>query len=110
MANGFKTGGRKVGSQNKSTAAAREAIAAFVDNNAHRLQTWLDQVANGVKVNGAYVVAPNPEKSFAMLGSLLEYHLPKLQRKEITGADSQPVTIDSTLSPNDAYLKLIGKL
>ena len=45
-----------------------------------------------------------------MLGSLLEYHLPKLQRKEITGTDSRPIVADMTLSPGDAYLKLLGKL
>ena len=75
-----------------------------------RLQMWLDQVANGVKENGAYVVPPNPEKSFAMLGSLLEYHLPKLQFKEITGTDNRPIVADLNRSPGDAYLKLLGTL
>jgi hypothetical protein len=37
--------GRPKGSPNKSTAAAREAIAQFVDGNAHKMQEWLEQVA-----------------------------------------------------------------
>ena len=39
-----RIGGRAVGTPNKSTAKAREAIAAFVDGNAHQLQTWLDRL------------------------------------------------------------------
>jgi len=38
MAKGKKTGGRQAGTPNKATLAAREAIAAFVDGNADRLQ------------------------------------------------------------------------
>ena len=42
--------GRPLGSPNKETSDARQAIAQFVDGNAHRLAEWLDQVAAGVKV------------------------------------------------------------
>jgi hypothetical protein len=41
--------GRPKGVPNKSTAMAREAIAQFVDGNAHKMQEWLEQVAIGVK-------------------------------------------------------------
>jgi hypothetical protein len=45
MAKGVKTGGgSRKGSPNKATAAAREAIARFVDGNADRLQGWLDEI------------------------------------------------------------------
>jgi len=72
--------GRPIGVKNKSTLAAREAIAKFVDGNAHRLQKWLDAVA-----------LENPEKAFNMFQSVVEYHIPKLARSEHTGADGGPM-------------------
>ena len=71
MAEGKKTGGRQAGTPNKATSAAREAIAQFVDGNAHRLTEWLDRVADGVKGTEVtkdgepvevFVVPPNPAK------------------------------------------------
>lgn len=90
--------GRPKGSPNKATQAAREAIAAFVDGNAHRLTGWLDQVANGVmdEDGGKWIVAPNPEKAFAMFQSVVEYHVPKLARTEVTGANGGPVVVAAT--------------
>jgi hypothetical protein len=76
--------------------AAREAIAAFVDGNAHRLVGWLDDVANGVPAKdkpGEYLVAPQPEKAFAMFQSVVEYHVPKLARQELVGDAGGPVQI-----------------
>ena len=72
----------RAGKPNKATAAAREAIAMFVDNNAHRLEGWLDEVAQ-----------QNPEKAFQLFQSVVEYHVPKLARTEqtLTGADGGPV-------------------
>lgn len=66
------TSGRKKGSENKATLAAREAIGLFVDNNAHRLQAWLDQIALN-----------DPEKAFSLFQSVIEYHVPKLARSEM---------------------------
>lgn len=71
MAKGFKSGGRQPGSANKATLEAREAIAAFVNNNAERLQEWLDAIAD-----------ENPEKAFTLFQSVIEYHVPKLARNE----------------------------
>ena len=89
-----KTGGRVAGVPNKSTAMAREAIAQFVDGNAHKMQEWLEQVAIGVKnEDNKFIVLPNPEKAFGMLQSVMEYHLPKLARTEHTGDEDQPVKI-----------------
>ena len=86
--------GRKAGAVNKSTAMAREAIAQFVEGNAHKMQEWLEQVAIGVKNNDdKFIVLPNPEKAFGMLQSVMEYHLPKLARTEHTGDEEQPVKI-----------------
>lgn len=95
-----KTGGRKPGVTNKATAAAREAIGQFVDGNAHRLQEWLDKIANGVlekdengKETSEYVVRPDPERAFSLFQSVIEYHVPKLARTEMTGADGGPVQV-----------------
>ena len=115
MAVGQKTGGRTPGTPNKATADARQAIASFVDGNAHRLTEWLDQVANGVKVlemeGGAqvekYVVPPNPAKAFDMFQSVVEYHVPKLARMEVTGNDEKPLVIEQNVNVFGELLKSI---
>lgn len=81
---GKRRGGRKAGIPNKTTQQAREAIAMFVDGNAHRLAEWLDEVANGIPEAD---IKPNPAKAFELFQSVVEYHVPKLARTEITGAD-----------------------
>lgn len=68
--------GRGKGTPNKATQAAREAIGLFVDNNAHRLQKWLDDIAE-----------TNPEKAFNLFQSVIEYHVPKLARSEVQPLD-----------------------
>jgi hypothetical protein len=82
MAKGHKTGGRAAGTPNKASAQAREAIALFVDGNAHRLQEWLDQIA-----------ADDPKRAFELFQSVIEYHVPKLGRTEHVGDDKHPLTI-----------------
>lgn len=72
--------GKPKGTANKATTAAREAISLFVDNNAHRLQEWLDAVARG---NEAAGIPPNPAKAYELFQSVVEYHIPKLARSEI---------------------------
>lgn len=75
--------GRKPGSKNKATANAREAIARFVDGNADRLQGWLDEIA---EQQGAMA-------AFRCFADVVEYHVPKLARTELTGKDGGPVRI-----------------
>ena len=94
MAPGKKTGGRATGTPNKATGAAREAIALFVDANAPKLQEWLESVAKGVHEPsadpdkpGKMLVPPNPAKAFELFQSVVEYHIPKLARTEVTGKD-----------------------
>ena len=90
--NGVKTGGgSRKGVPNKTTVEARQAIATFVNGNAGRLQDWLDKVADGVIVDGDYVVPPNPEKAFALFQSVIEYHVPKLGRTIVAGDPDLPV-------------------
>jgi hypothetical protein len=68
-----KTGGRAPGTPNKTTSASRDAIAAFVDGNADRLNGWLDEI---YEKNG-------PRAAFECFSDLLEYHVPKLTRSEV---------------------------
>jgi hypothetical protein len=90
--------GRQVGSVNKVTLTAKLAIAEFVDGNAHRLEGWLDAVAEGTPMldldgkqiydqdgNKVYITRPNPERAFNLFQSVVEYHVPKLARSEISG-------------------------
>ena len=104
MSVGKKTGGRVLGSTNKVTNEARQAIASFVDGNAHRLTEWLDRVAEGVVVEDPetgeekYIVAPNPAKAFDMFQSVVEYHIPKLARMEHTGSDTNPVVVENNIN------------
>ena len=108
MATGNKGAGRPAGSPNKATVEARQAIALFVDQNAHRLTGWLDKVAEGVQDNeGQYVVPPNPAKAFDMFQSVVEYHVPKLARMEHTGSDDKPVVIEHNIDMFGELLKNI---
>lgn len=105
---GKKTGGRVAGTPNKASVEARQAIASFVDGNAHRLTGWLDKVAEGVQdADGAYVVAPNPAKAFDMFQSVVEYHIPKLARQEHVGDDNRPVVIEHNVDVFGELLKSI---
>jgi hypothetical protein len=78
-----KTGGRSVGTPNKSTALAREAIAKFVDGNSHKLQEWLDEIAMNEKLG--------PKVAFDCFMQVAEYHVPKLARVEQVGDEEKPI-------------------
>ena len=39
-----KVGGRKAGTPNKVTQSARAVIATLLDNNAEKMQVWLDEI------------------------------------------------------------------
>jgi hypothetical protein len=108
MTTNKKGAGRPLGSPNKATSEARQAIASFVDGNAHRLTEWLDAVADGVKTEeGDYVVPPNPAKAFDMFQSVVEYHIPKLARMEHSGSDTNPVVIENNVNVFGELLKSI---
>lgn len=94
--------GRPKGAGDKSLVDARAALALFVQGNVYRLQTWLDQIANGVREPdkpptdenpdgepGEWAVYPNPLKAFEMVHSIIEFHVPKLGRIEHTGKDGE---------------------
>jgi hypothetical protein len=91
---GKKTGGRSRGTPNKATLAAREAIGKFVDGNADRLQGWLDTIAKD----------EGPLSAFQCFTDLLEYHVPKLARTELTGKDGKDLAIAVHAAPYDEKL------
>lgn len=83
--------GRVKGVPNKVTADARKAIAEFVDGNAHRLVEWLDAVAAG---DPAHDRAPDPAKAFDLFQKVIDYHVPRLARSEVTGKDGGPQSME----------------
>lgn len=113
---GERRGGRQKGTPNKITRDARAAIGRFVDKNTNRLQGWLDKIANGIKDpkdRKKYLVAPNPTRAFELATSVMEFHIPKLSRKEISGplggaiplaSATQQITDDDAMK---SYLKLV---
>lgn len=68
--------GRPKGAPSKATKQGREAIAAFVEGNAWRLERWLDAIAKN-----------SPKDAFNAFMSVCEFHLPKQARVEHTGKD-----------------------
>jgi len=74
--------GRPKGAVGKATQQAREAIAMFVEGNVDRLNGWLDDIA-----------ADSPKEAFDRFMSVVEYHIPKLQRVDnsLLGKDGLPV-------------------
>jgi hypothetical protein len=95
---GHKLAGSRKGRPNRIKRDAREAIAKFVDGNAHRLQRWLNTISDGLRepdtlgedaqgnkitIRGKWIIPPNPEKAFVLFQSVIEYHVPKLSRREI---------------------------
>lgn len=78
--------GRPAGVPNKATGLAREAIAKFVDGNIVKLQEWLDAIAKDPK-QGPFV-------AYTCLMNVLEYHVPKLARTELTGEGGGPLQVN----------------
>lgn len=71
--------------EHKATRNAREALARLIDGNVHRVQKWLDEIA---EEDGA-------KAAMAAFTDLIEYHVPKLQRTEHTGPDGGAIVIKS---------------
>ena len=82
--------GRPAGVPNKSTAAVREAIATLLERNAENMDRWLTTVAEGDEERG---IKPAPDKALDIMQKMAEYHIPKLARTEVTGAENGPITI-----------------
>ncbi len=72
---------RPKGSTSKADSELKLVVAAFVEANAPKFQTWLDDIH---KDEGAL-------EAFKRVEALLEFCIPKLARHEETGADGGPV-------------------
>lgn len=82
--------GRPKGIPNKSTEAVRTAIALLLERNAENMDRWLTTVAEGDETRG---IKPAPDKALDIMQKMAEYHIPKLARTEVTGAENGPLTI-----------------
>jgi hypothetical protein len=82
--------GRPPGIPNKSTAIVREAIATLLERNSDKMDEWLQLVAYG---DASLGVKPAPDKALDIMQKMAEYHIPKLARTEVTGAEGGDVKI-----------------
>lgn len=82
---GERFGGRGKGTPNKATTHAREAIAAFVDNNSAMLQELLEEIRE----------TEGPMAAWECIVDLVEFHVPKLARTMLTGPDGGAVQFTS---------------
>ena len=90
---GERLGGRKKGTPNKATASAREAIALLVEANVPLMAAWMKKIER----------KHGPLVAMKCMTDLLEYHIPKLARTELTGKDGAPVatTITHVYEPSE---------
>lgn len=79
--------GRPPGSTNRATNKAREAIAKFVDDNADKLQQWLEKIAE-----------KDPKQAYDCFMSVVEYHIPKLARTEQQFLDKDGEPADASIT------------
>lgn len=79
-----KTGGRKKGTPNKVTREAREAALAFLNGVS---QQELRAIWAKAKKN-------DPNAALRVYYTALEFVAPKLQRREVTGADGKPQAVE----------------
>lgn len=86
--------GRKPG-PNKTTRDVREAIALLAQRNVDRVEGWLDEVAE-----------KDPAKAIDLFTKLVDFHIPRLARQEVTGPGGGPLqvervtfTLDATANP-----------
>ena len=70
---------------NKATLEVRQAIAQLAESSAPKVEEWLSLVA-----------ADDPAKAMDLWLKMIEYHIPKLARTEVTGKDGGPVVIVAT--------------
>ena len=68
----------------RATLQARAAIALLLEGNVGRLQSWLDEIAE----------RDGPRAAFQCFSDLIEYHVPKLARRAVVGAEDGPMTLE----------------
>jgi hypothetical protein len=75
--------GRKLGVPNKATQSAREGIALLVEANIPKMSGWMTKIE----------AEHGPLVAMKVINDLLEFHVPKLQRTELTGSDGGPLQV-----------------
>jgi hypothetical protein len=88
--------GRRKGVPNKVTQLAKDAIAAFCEDNAAELQGWLKRISRQKRFGA--------QAAIDTYLRVLEYHLPKLGRVEHTGKDGGELTVTIKAEPLDENL------
>jgi hypothetical protein len=85
--------GRAKGTKNHEPLRAdvRATIALVAERKVLELETWLNRVA----IN-------DPQKAMDLYLKMIEYHVPRLQRTEVTGLDGAALSVE--LSAKDAKL------
>jgi len=78
MANGFKTGGREAGTQNKITSELRKTLKHIVDDELQILQNNINEL--------------EPKQRIDLLIKLLPYVMPKVQT--VSARDGEPIGSD----------------
>ena len=68
------------GIPNAATSKAREIIARIANDTAPKIDQWLMEVED-------------PAKRLDLYLKLIEYHIPKLARTEVTGGDGEPLVV-----------------
>lgn len=84
--------GRKAGGKNKTTLQVRETFMLLVEGNVHRVQEWLDEIA---EKDGAL-------QAMKVYLDLAEFCVPKMARIEHTGENGAPLVV--TLQQGDVDL------
>ena len=78
MAKGFKTGGRELGTPNKTTSELRRVLKHMVDNELQNLQDNINEL--------------EPKERIELLIKLLPYVMPKVQT--VSPRDDEPIGLD----------------
>lgn len=74
--------GRPKGSLNKATSDVRACVAGIAQSLAPEVEGWIRKAAK-----------KNPLGAAHLLAQLLEYHIPKLSRAELTGDGGKPIEV-----------------
>ncbi len=72
--------GSRKGIPNRTTQKVREAVARIAEHNIESVQKWLEDIKD-------------PRQRLDLFIRLLEYHIPKLARTELTGEDGGEIKI-----------------
>lgn len=83
--------GRPKGVPNKATADVRKAIALIAERNIEAVERWLNEI-------------DDPARRLELYLRMLEYHIPKLARTEVTGKDGADLTIVVQAAQHDVAL------